>query len=69
MNEEIEYDEYIRPGTRESMFAALDLAEGDNVINLLHAMRAGRISGFWYWGGPDMGHSDIGTLSLPSSCF
>jgi hypothetical protein len=46
---EQEYDDYIRPGTKDSMFAALDLVP-DRALNLLAALRAGKVNGFWYHG-------------------
>ena len=42
-----EYDEYIRAGTKWSMFMALDRTP-DRVLDLLGALRAGRVNGFWY---------------------
>jgi len=44
-----EYDEYIRAGTKWSMFMALDRAP-DRALDLLGALRAGRVNGFWYYG-------------------
>jgi hypothetical protein len=49
MSEAVEYDEYIRQGTRRSMFEALDRAP-DRSLHLLTALRAGRVNGFWYYG-------------------
>ena len=49
MSAAVEYDEYIRQGTKRSMFEALDRAP-DRSLDLLAALRAGRVNGFWYYG-------------------
>lgn len=49
MADDIEFDEYIRQGTKWSMFMALDLAP-DRAHDMLAALRAGKVNGFWYHG-------------------